>query len=228
MCTLFHDGTSTEDLVSEPYEGSWVVGIPFRLVPPIRLRDRLIRACITSDSGHHCEIVVNENLFHHLNCLQVSQHIAMLAYFRAYISIWHAGTIFKTYPTEHIVFLSCMNFATLKASSISPDGPVATGFSMNRATSGKCFRICISISRPGWVVPRNIGGLPITNARGTSLRSIPLTKSSRFRKIRVFSYADRTKVSHLCCKTAAARSTAGSMRATTFKRGPNLLIASSN
>lgn len=118
-----------------------------------------------------------------------------------------------------------MNLATLNASSISVEGPVAMGFSTNNATSGKCFKICISMSRPGWVVPRNIGGLPITKARGVSFFSIPLTKSSRVLKIRVFSYADRTNVSHLCCKTAAARSTAGSMRATTFRRGPSLLVA---
>ena len=111
----------------------------------------------------------------------------------------------------------------MKASGISLEGPVAMGFSINRATPGKCFRIWSSMSRACCVVPRNIGGLPTTNARGASRRAMFFTKSSSVRKTRVFSYALRTNVSHFFCSTAVARSTAGSMSATTLRRGPSLL-----
>lgn len=97
------------------------------------------------------------------------------------------------------------------------------GFSMKRATPGKRVIIWSSISRPGCVVPRNMGGLPTTNARGRSLRDMFLQKSSSVRNTRVFSYAERTNVSHFFCRTAVARSTAGSMSATTLRRGPSLL-----
>ena len=68
-----------------------------------------------------------------------------------------------------------------------------------------------------------MGGEPTMTARGMSFLDMLRTKSSSVLKTRVFSYAERTKVSHFFWSTAVARSTAGSMRATTLRRGPSLL-----
>lgn len=111
----------------------------------------------------------------------------------------------------------------MKTSSISDAGPVAIGFSINIATPGKYFMICISMSRPGCIEPLYIGGLPTMMAFGRSLNVIFLTNSSSVLNTFVSWYADLTKESHFSFKTDFARSVAGSMSATTLRRGPSLL-----
>lgn len=54
------------------------------------------------------------------------------------------------------------------------------------------------------------------------------TYSSKLLNIRVLSYAETTNVFLFLWRTLAARSTAGSMRATTLSRGPSLLETNSN
>lgn len=122
-----------------------------------------------------------------------------------------------------MVLESLIIWAILKLSWISSSGPVAMGFSRKIATPGKCLRICNSMSRPGCVDPRNIGGLPTMIARGRSRGAIFRTKSSNVLNTRVSWYADMTKESHFFWSTAVARSIAGSIRATTLRRRPSLL-----
>jgi len=126
-----------------------------------------------------------------------------------------------------MVFESEIAWAILYPSSTSFSGPVATGFSTKRGTPGKWWRICISISRPARVVPRNMGGLPTTNARGLSFAETWATNSSNVLNTRVFSYAGRTNELHFFWRTAAALSIAGSIKATTLSRRPSLLCGSS-
>ena len=94
---------------------------------------------------------------------------------------------------------------------------------MNKAILGNFFKIWVSISLPGRVLPRNMGGLPMMTALGYSLLVIVATNSSKSLQTLVFSYADLTKLEHFCWRTAVARSVAGSTRATTFNLGPSLL-----
>lgn len=158
------------------------MSLPYRFVPPVWFCNSLVCACITSDSTHHGEVVLVDDLLHLLDRFQVAQHITTGCENFSNSSRWLA----RTHPTEHMVLLSEISLATLKASSISLLGPVAMGFSMNMATPGKLFIICSSMSRLGCVVPLNIGGDPTTTARGFSLGDMFLTKSSRVLNTRVF------------------------------------------
>ena len=57
-------------------EGNWKV--PLGFIPPIGLRDGLICAGIASDGRHDSEIVLFDDFLHHLNSLQVSQHVSAI------------------------------------------------------------------------------------------------------------------------------------------------------
>lgn len=61
-------------------------------------------------------------------------------------------------------------------------------------------------------------------ARGLSRGFMFRTKSSSVLNTRVPWYADTTNESHFFCRTAVARSIAGSIKATTLRRGPSLLF----
>lgn len=125
-----------------------------------------------------------------------------------------------TYPTEHTLPAASIFLAI---SSAVVYGPVETGFSTKSATPGKYWSNLSSRSRPGASLPRQNGGLPTIIARGFSSGFIALAKSSMVLNILVSWYADTTKESHFFCRTAAARSRAGSISATTLRRGPSLL-----
>lgn len=103
----------------------------------------------------------------------------------------------KAYPTEQMLPLLSIVLATSNAFWSSSNEPVAIGFSTNKAIPGNFFKSWISMSLPGRVLPRNMGGLPMTTALGYSPLVIVLTKSSKFLQILVCSYADLTKLSHL-------------------------------
>lgn len=128
-----------------------------------------------------------------------------------------------SHPTEQIVAEELMAFAIMNRSWIPSSGPVATGFSTNRATPGSSFKTCSSKSRPAWVDPRNIGGLPMMTARGRSFGVMFWMKSTKVWKMRVSWYDETTVESFFCVSAEAARSVAGSTRPTTLRRRPNLL-----
>jgi hypothetical protein len=46
--------------------------LPLGHIPPVWLSNRLVRTSITSDGRHDSEAINFENLFHVLNCFQVS------------------------------------------------------------------------------------------------------------------------------------------------------------
>ena len=56
-------------------ETSAVVGVPFRLVPPVGFSNRFICTGISSDGAHDDETILVYDLFHHLNSFQVPEHI---------------------------------------------------------------------------------------------------------------------------------------------------------
>lgn len=140
-------------------------------------------------------------------------------------SVWISQT-YETHPTPQTAPLSLIAFATAKESLISSTGPVATGFSTNNGTPGKCFNTCISISFPSFTPPRNVGGEPITTARGFSCSARVSTNSCKVAQMRVFWYAPTRpgeEDSRLALRTPAARSVAGSITATMRRRGPSFL-----
>ena len=118
--------------------------LPLGLVPPVWLGDGLVRTGVTSDGGHDREFIYFDCLLHHLYGLEVSKHISE--------SPLAGGTLLDsaggTHPTEQMLPLSSIILATSKASLSSSNGPVATGFSTNKAMPGNFFKIWISISLP--------------------------------------------------------------------------------
>ena len=46
--------------------------VPPRFVPPICFGDCLVSTGVTSNGGHNSQVVLNENLFHHLDCFKVA------------------------------------------------------------------------------------------------------------------------------------------------------------
>lgn len=52
------------------------INLPLRFVPPIRFGDGLICTGIARDSGHDSEVVFDNNLLHHLDTLEVAEHIS--------------------------------------------------------------------------------------------------------------------------------------------------------
>ena len=156
--------------------------LPLGFIPPVGFRNGLVCASITCYSGHDGQVILLDDFFHHLYGLEISQHVS----FQLGVNIIKVLQKHPTTdPTEQMTFASLICFETLNTSSISVKEPVAIGFSTNNATPGKHLIICISMSRPGSVVPRNMGGLPTMTARGRSRGDMTLTKSSRDLKTRV-------------------------------------------
>lgn len=59
---------------------------PLGLVPPVRLRDSFISSGKASNCGYHSQIIFLNDLLHHLDTSQVSQHVAMKCTTLAFIS----------------------------------------------------------------------------------------------------------------------------------------------
>ena len=156
-------------------------GLPLGLVPPVRLGDSLVRAGVASDGGHDLEIILFDCLFHHLHGLKVPKHIS-----ESPLAVL-LDPEKNAYPTEQTFPLLLIVLATWNASSSSSNGPVAIGFSTNKAIPGNFFKSWASISLPGRVLPRNMGGLPMMTALGYSFLVIVLMNSSKFLQILVFS-----------------------------------------
>jgi hypothetical protein len=158
--------------------------LPLGLVPPVRLGDSLVRAGVASDGGHDLEVIDFNCPLHHLHGLEVSKHIS-----KSHLARGGGATEPEekgAYPTEQMLVLLSIVLATSNASLSSSNRPVAIGFSTNKATPGSFFKSWSSISLPGRVLPRNIGGLPITTALGYSALVIVLMNSSKFLHILVF------------------------------------------
>ena len=49
--------------------------IPLGLVPPVQFRDGFIRSSITRDSSHDCQIVLFDDLLHHLDGAEIPEHV---------------------------------------------------------------------------------------------------------------------------------------------------------
>lgn len=96
------------------------------------------------------EIIVFNDSLHFLDSLQVAEHVSINeSGFKQQQEAFFER--FGTHPTEHTAPDSLMALATFKERST---GPVATGFSTNKATPGKYLISFNSISAPGKSDPR--------------------------------------------------------------------------
>lgn len=87
--------------------------------------------------------------------------------------------------------------------------------------SGKSLSTWSSKSRPCCVEPRNAAGEPTMKACGRSCSFMVETKSSSEGQMRVSRYAISTNDERLTSRRCLATASAGSMMATTLRRGPS-------
>ena len=161
----------------EKFQARWSgLQLPLGFVPPVWLGDSLVCTSVASDGGHDLEVIYFDRLFHHLHGFEISKHVSGSRSAEGGILPRGGG---EAHPTAQMLPLFSIALATSKESLSSSNSPVAMGFSTNIAIPGNCFKIWVSISRPGTVLPRNIGGLPMMTALGYSFLVIVLTNSSK-------------------------------------------------